>query len=231
MDLATNLKRIHDRIAAACARVNRDPADVTLIAVTKYVDAPTMQALIELGVRDIAENRQQTAASKLPDVAGLQGVSRPRLHFIGPLQRNKVKRVLEKFDVIQSVDSLKLAEEISHRASELQLTADMFVEINIAGEERKSGMPPEQAESVIREIAGLQHIHVLGLMCMAPHSDDAEAARPYFRSLATLSRELRESGALPQDAGNLSMGMSGDFEVAIEEGATHVRIGTALFAS
>jgi PLP dependent protein len=223
MDLSANLQRISQRVARACARAGRDAGDITLIAVTKSVDAATIESLIELGVNEIGENRQQAASDKLPRVANL---SRARLHFIGPLQRNKVRRVLELFQVIHSVDSFRLAQEISRRA---EREVEIFIEVNVAGEAQKQGLPPAQAEAAIREIIKLPGLRVRGLMCMAPYSDDAEAARPYFRRLAALSRELRNAGALPSSADQLSMGMSGDFEVAIEEGATHVRIGTALF--
>lgn len=223
MNLNANLQTIRRRVAQACERAGRAPDSVTLIAVTKSVDAAALQALLDLGVLDVAENRQQAAAAKLPQVANL---ARARLHFIGPLQRNKVKRVLELFHVIHSVDSLKLAQEISSRAGR---DADIFIEINVAGEAQKQGLPPEQAEAVIREIAKLPRLRLRGLMCMAPYGDDPQAARPYFRRLADLSRQLIQAGALPADADQLSMGMSGDFETAIEEGATHVRVGSALF--
>ncbi len=229
MDLAGNLQRVRERIATACARAGRAASDVTLIAVTKSVDAAAVQGLIDLGVEHLAENRQQVASEKFPHVPGLRADKRPTPHFIGPLQRNKVKRVLEWFDVIHSVDSFKLAQEISKRAAELDRTVGIFVEINVAGEEQKQGLPPTQAESVIREILTLPRLHLWGLMCMAPYSDNPETARPHFRALAALSRELLSAGAMPLDASRLSMGMSGDFEVAIEEGATHVRVGSALY--
>lgn len=222
--LKRSLAAVTSRIEAAARRAGRDPAGVTLIAVTKTVDAATTQALIELGVRDIAENRQQSAAEKLPLIPALKGPQRPTLHFIGPLQRNKVKRVLEQFDVIHSVESVKLAGEISKRALELARTADIFVQVNVAGEAQKGGFAPEELCDSLQEIMSLPGLRVLGLMCMAPYSDEPEAARPHFKRLASLSLEL-----LPPEAHALSMGMSGDFEVAIEEGATHVRVGSALF--
>jgi len=219
-----NLQAVAARIAKAARRAGRDPAGVTLIAVTKSVDAATTQALIELGARDIAENRQQSAAEKLPQVPALNGPRRPVLHFIGPLQRNKVKRVLEQFDVIHSVESVKLAAEVSKRALELGRTAAIFVQVNVAGEAQKGGFEPEELGDSLKEIMSLPGLRVLGLMCMAPYSIEPEAARPHFRRLAELSRAL-----MPPGARALSMGMSGDFEVAIEEGATHVRVGSALY--
>ncbi|MCA8916959.1 MAG: YggS family pyridoxal phosphate-dependent enzyme [Planctomycetes bacterium] len=227
--LKTNLNRVQLRMAEAARRAGREPAEVTLIAVTKTVDAQTTQTLIELGVRDIAENRQQTAAEKLPHVQALAGPNRPTLHFIGPLQRNKVKRIIEQFDVIHSVDSVKLAAEISKRAVELQRTAGVFVQVNVAGEEQKGGLEPGELRDSLKEILRLPNLHLWGLMCMAPYDDNPETARPHFKRLAALSREMIEGSSMPAGANRLSMGMSGDFEVAIEEGATHVRIGSALY--
>jgi pyridoxal phosphate enzyme (YggS family) len=227
--LKRNLQAVAARIAKAARRAGRDPAGVTLIAVTKSVDAATTQAVIELGARDIAENRQQSAAEKLPQVPALTGPQRPTLHFIGPLQRNKVKRVLELFDVLHSVESVKLAAEVSKRALELGRTAAIFVQVNVAGEEQKGGLAPEEVGEALKEIVTLPGLRVLGLMCMAPYSIEPEVARPHFKRLAELSRRLLDQGLLPPGASALSMGMSGDFEVAIEEGATHVRVGSALY--
>jgi PLP dependent protein len=219
--LLNNLENVRRRIERAAVRAGRKPADVTLIAVTKTVDASVIQTLIELGVSDIAENRQQNAADKLPKVHGLQVTDRPRLHFIGPLQRNKVKKVLEQFDMVHSVESVKLAEEISRRAVELKRTPGIFIEVNVAGEAQKDGLRPDEVSDSLAEILHLPNLRVQGLMTMAPLIDDPEAARPHFKRLAALARAHQLTG--------LSMGMSGDFEVAIEEGATHVRVGTALF--
>lgn len=216
MDLAGNLETVRRRIAAAANRAGRASGDVTLIAVTKSVDAAVTAGLIGLGVAEIAENRQQAAAAKFPNVPGITGVRR---HFIGPLQRNKVKRVLELFDCIHSVESLKLADEISKRAVEAGKVVDVFVEVNVSRESNKGGFEPDSVAAALPEIRGLPGLNVLGLMCMAPYDDDPEAARPHFKALA--------AHAWPGAA--LSMGMSGDFEVAIEEGATHVRVGSALF--
>lgn len=225
--LARNVSAVRGRIAAACARAGRDPAGVTLIGVTKSVDAAATDALIAQGVRDIGENRQQDAAVKFAAMGRLAGVSR---HFIGPLQRNKVKRVLELFDVIHSVDSLKLAEEIEKRAIELgRKEVPVFLEVNIAAEPQKHGFTPDDLHPALQQCAvQFSRLKVLGLMCMAPHLGDPQAARPHFRRLRELANVPISCG-LSQPLPSLSMGMSGDFEVAIEEGATHVRVGTALF--
>lgn len=227
--LAANLKRVRERIAAACARVNRDLKEVTLIAVTKTVGPDVIQALIELGVTDIGENKLQVAKEKFPHVPGLRDRAKVKRHFIGHLQTNKVKGVLELFDVIHSVDSVKLAEEIDKRASQMKRTAiSCFIEMNCR-EESKSGVAlellPDLYGVVINEC---KRLDLLGLMTMAPADADLEEARVWFNLLAKTALIERDEWA-PPDGNALSMGMSNDFEIAIEEGATHVRIGTALF--
>lgn len=212
--LAANLKRVRERIAAACARVRRDPKEVTLIAVTKTVGPDVMQALIELGVTDIGENRYQAAREKFPQVPALKnrkpGEGRVTTHFIGHLQTNKVKGVLELFDVIHSVDSVKLADEVDKRATR---RVEVFVEVN-SGETSKSGVAYAELPQVLEAVRQCAQLRLLGLMTMAAAEGDP---RPAFEKLRAAS------------PGALSMGMSNDFEIAIEEGATHVRIGTALF--
>ena len=228
--LAANLKRVRERIAAACARVKRDPKEVTLIAVTKTVGPDVMQALIELGVTDIGENKLQAAQEKFPHVPALRK-HRPfegpvRRHFIGHLQSNKVFGVLELFDVIHSIDSAKLALRISAKSKE---PVPSFLEVNVSGEATKEGVSPEVFESELLPMASrCAHVLLQGLMTMAPLSEKRELARPYFRKLRELSEKHTEL-KWPNHLRCLSMGMSNDFEIAIEEGATHVRIGTALF--
>ena len=224
-DLQHNLRQVQARIEAAAKRAKRAAGSVTLIAVTKTVEAPVIQQLLQLGVRNIAENRQQTAAAKLPLLADALAEFRPRLHFIGPLQRNKVKRVVQDFDCIHSVDSVKLAREISTRAIECGRLIDVFVEVNVSGEPQKSGFAPADLASALAEIRTMPALRITGLMTMAPLLENPQAARPHFRELARLC-----AGLCKESERWLSMGMSGDFEVAIEEGATHVRVGSALFA-
>ncbi len=223
-DLRHNLQQALARIEAAAKRAHRAADSVTLVAVTKTVEAPVIAQLLQLGVRDIAENRQQTAAAKLPLLADALREFRPRLHFIGPLQRNKVKRVVQDFDCIHSVDSVKLALEISHRALECGRVIDVFIEVNVSGEPQKSGLAPAEVAAALAEIRALPALRIQGLMTMAPLLESPEAARPHFRELARLSTAHCGEGER-----GLSMGMSGDFEVAIEEGATHVRVGSALY--
>ena len=222
--LAGNLKRVRERIAAACARVNRDPKEVTLIAVTKTVGPEVIQALIELGVTDIGENKLQAAKEKFPHVPGLRDRTKVKRHFIGHLQTNKVKGVLELFDVIHSVDSVKLAEEINKRAARAKQDIKCFVELNVSGEASKEGFSPEEFGECTDKIVLLPDLWFRGYMTMAPQTLNPEEVRPVFRKLAKLVRAWSETSAT-----YLSMGMSNDFEIAIEEGATHVRIGTALF--
>ena len=222
--LAGNLKRVRERIAAACARVKRDPKEVTLIAVTKTVGPDVIQALIELGVTDIGENKLQAAQEKFPQVPGLRDRTKVKRHFIGHLQTNKVKGVLELFDVIHSVDSVKLAEEINKRAARAKQDIKCFVELNVSGEASKEGFSPEEFGECADKIVLLPDLWFRGYMTMAPQTLNPEEVRPVFRKLAKLVRAWSETSAT-----YLSMGMSNDFEIAIEEGATHVRIGTALF--
>ena len=239
--LAANLRRVRERIAAACARVKRDPKEVTLIAVTKTVGPEVMQALIELGVTDIGENKLQAAQEKFPHVPAFEdrkpGEGRAprdekpwpvRTHFIGHLQTNKVRGVLQLFDVIHTIDSIKLVQEIERRAIELgQPIVPCFIEVN-SGEAQKSGVSKSELHAVYEAVRLCKHIDLLGLMTMAPMGATAEELRLCFGELrlTALDDYLIDPWA---EQGYRSMGMSNDFEIAIEEGATHVRIGTALF--
>jgi pyridoxal phosphate enzyme (YggS family) len=231
--LSRNLADVRGRIDAAASRAGRDPASVTLVAVTKYVDAATMDALVAAGVADIGENRLQVAEPKFAAMT-----SRPRRHFIGTLQGNKVKQVLGLFDAIHAVDRLSLAEAIDRRATELGLPSiPCFVEVNVSGEASKSGLAPVALFQALREMQNnLPRVFLAGLMTMAPASDNAEQSRPFFAKLRQLRDNALAEGFVRPAPGapipvlsGLSMGMSGDFEVAVEEGATHVRIGTALY--
>ena len=204
--LEANLQDVRGRIAAACARAKRDPASVTLIAVTKTVDRELIPRLADFGVTDIGENRPVEGLDRVGALAGF------RRHMIGNLQTNKLGKALQWADVIHSVDRASLVRELAKSNKRLPI----FVQINVSGEASKGGYRPEEAEGAVAEARRSQE--VLGLMTMAPEGADA---RPHFRRL----RELAARIGLQ----NLSMGMSQDYEVAVEEGATHVRVGTAIF--
>ena len=216
--IAENVVRVRARIAAACDRAGRDPADVTLIAVTKTHLAEAVAAAYAAGIRDFGENRVQEAAEKIPAARAL-GVE-ATWHLIGNLQRNKVAAALPLFDVIHSVDSLRLAEALNERST---AGARVLLEVNVSGEASKHGVSPEDAPDLAERIGHMRHIALLGLMTVAPIAAEPEDARPIFRRL----RDLRDALGLRE----LSMGMTGDFEVAIEEGATFVRVGRAIFGA
>ncbi len=221
-DFETRLAEIRRRMASACQRAGRRADEVTLIAVTKNFGPEAVQEAWQAGIGIMGENRVQEAAAKIPaSVAG------PEWHLIGHLQRNKVRPALALFPVIHSVDSLKLAQQIDHVAAELGARPEILLEINAAGEASKFGLKPEEVPPLLEELLALRQITLGGLMTMAPIAPDPETVRPIFAAVRQ-HRDAweREFGiALPQ----LSMGMSSDFEVAIEEGATLIRLGTALF--
>ena len=222
MDLAVNFSAIQQRIAAACARAGRDPASVTLVAVSKGQPPEVIRAAAEAGQTLFGENKIQEAKVKIslcPD--------RLQWHFIGHLQSNKCREAVRLFSMIESVDSLALAEEINKWAGQSAKTMPVLLEVNVAGEATKFGFTPERLLAELERINALPKIEIHGLMTIAPWSPEPERARAVFRRL----RELNESCGkiLGAPLTQLSMGMSGDFEVAIEEGATLVRVGTALF--
>ena len=222
-DLSEILSEIRAKISAACARVGRDPNDVEIIAVTKTHGAETVDEAWRAGLAIVGENKVQEAAWKKP--ASLTG---PAWHLIGHLQSNKVRAALELFDFIHSVDSIKLADRINFIADEIGASPHLLLEVNVSGEKSKSGLPPTAVMSTLEHIAReCPRLTVEGLMTMAPFSENPEDARPYFRKL----RELRDACEQELSMGlpRLSMGMSGDYEVAVEEGATWVRLGTVLF--
>ncbi|HAL62585.1 MAG TPA: YggS family pyridoxal phosphate-dependent enzyme [Chloroflexi bacterium] len=232
IDIAANLERVRERMADAARRADRNPEEITLVAVTKAIEPAMVKQAIALGLRDFGENRVQEAEWKIPLLP------EATWHMIGHLQRNKVKKALLIFDMIHSVDSLRLAQEIDRRASRIGARVPVLLEVNLSGEATKYGfrMAPrvtrgEEKEtffSYVEEILRLYHLEVRGLMTMAPLVAHPEEARPYFQRLRGLREELRER--FPQASWEeLSMGMTDDFEVAIEEGATMVRIGRAIF--
>ncbi len=218
------LESIRTRIRSACAAAGRSPDGVELIAVSKTFPADDVRELFEAGQTVFGESRQQEAA---PKIAALPGAI--HWHFIGRVQRNKVRKLLTDFEVIHAVDSLRLAEHIDEVAAEMGLFPRVFLQVNLAGEESKGGYEPAVLESEMPGLLALRRVEILGLMTIPPEGPDAESSRPWFAELRQLRDGLedRHEVRLP----GLSMGMSGDFEVAIAEGATHVRVGSAIFGS
>ncbi len=216
VSVAMRLRGVEERIAAACRRAGRKSSDIILVAITKGVEATAIIEAYAAGVRHFGENRVQEALWKRPALLWLQ--PSPTWHMVGHLQTNKIKATLELFDIIHSIDSLRLAEEMSRRVIK---PSPVLLEVNVSAEATKDGFAPQELPGALEAIRKLTNIEVQGLMTIAPLVEDPEEARPYFRQL----RSLRDSFGLA----HLSMGMTDDFEVAIEEGATMVRIGRAIF--
>ncbi len=223
MSIKTNLQIIQTKIAEACTRSGRNVDDVKIVAVSKTVAVPQIAEAIAAGIDTIGENRVPEALLKHQEIGNTVA-----WHLIGHLQTNKVKKALQIFNVIESVDSLHLAEEINRRALEIDKIIDIFVQVNTSGEAGKTGFPPGQVEAAIQELVELKNIRITGLMTIGAFVDDPELARPEFRQLQTLFSMLNKKYQI-NTLKHLSMGMTNDYPVAIEEGATCVRIGRALF--
>ena len=222
--LETNLKEVRKNINEACARSHRNPSEVTLIAVGKTKPVSMLQAVYDCSQRHFGENKVQEMCEKmevLPEDI--------KWHMIGHLQTNKVKYIVGKTELIHSVDSLRLAEEIEKQAAKKDVIADILGEVNIANEESKFGIQKEETISLIRQIAGFSHVRVRGLMTIAPYVENPEENRIYFRGIRQLSVDIENENIDNVDMKVLSMGMTGDYQVAIEEGATLVRVGTGIF--
>lgn len=226
VDIRENIAAVRKRIAEAASRSGRNPEGITLVAVTKTVETHRIREGIAAGLTVFGENRVQEAEGKVCEIG--HGV---RWHMIGHLQTNKAKRAVELFDLIQSVDSLHLAREIEKRAAAVGRRIPVLLQVDLAGEETKFGFTPDELIRDLEEVAGCSHIEVSGLMTIPPLSPDPEESRPYFRQLAQIRETISAqcTGDVRMDI--LSMGMSQDYEVAVEEGATMVRIGTALFGA
>ncbi len=219
-----NYRKVEARVAAACERCGRKREEVTLIAVSKTKPVEMIQELIAAGVRDFGENKAQEMKEKIEQITDPL-----RWHFIGHLQTNKVKYVVGRACLIHSVSSLHLAEAIQKEADKKNVQCPVLVEVNIANEVTKSGIGEADAVELVRQVAALPNLKVRGLMAIAPPVEDPEENRPYFREMRRLAESIREMGLPGVSMEELSMGMTGDFEVAIEEGATMVRVGTAIF--
>lgn len=214
LELAERLAAIEERMGKACARSGRGRASLTLLAVSKVFPPSAIEEAYGLGLREFGENYVQEFEGKFPVVKDLPGA---RFHFIGHLQSNKARRAAQLFSTIETVDSEKLARRLNEPGTPL----DIYLEVKLSDEDSKAGCPPEELGALVAAVRGMPNLTLRGLMTMPPWSEDAERSRPYFHRLAELAREHGVEG--------LSMGMSHDFEVAIEEGATLIRVGTALF--
>lgn len=224
--LLENIKNVYRKISSAAIRSGRSPFDVTLVAVTKTVPVSTVQEAIELGLRVFGESRVQEAREKIVRIRDQMPDYDVSWHLVGHLQKNKVKHAVELFDLIHSVDSAELAREIDARAGNLGKIQHILIQVKLSHEETKSGIHENQLIPLLEETRTLEHIRIEGLMTIPPFSADPEQAKPYFRRLRDLRDRAEQRGfRLP----HLSMGMTHDFEVAILEGATMVRIGTAIF--
>ncbi len=225
-DIAANIEKIKQRIAAACSRAGRDPHSVELMAVTKTVSTERILQAVDAGITLLGENYVQEAREKQELLGG-----RARMHLIGHLQTNKAKYAVRLFDCVHSVDRLELAQELNKRAKAVNRTLDILIEVNVSGEQTKNGVSPAQVRELIGRIAGLENLSVRGLMTMAPYSDDPKTSRPYFQALRQLRDDIAREEIPRVQMAELSMGMTDDFEVAIEEGSTIVRIGRAIFGA
>ncbi len=236
--LAENFKRIERRIADACKRVDRDPARVRLVTVTKYASFDVIRALVELGVTDLGENRVQSLTRRAAMVSEwlsrrargpAENLQQPRWHMIGHLQRNKVRAVLPWVELIHSVDSLRLAEEIDTQAGKLERNIPILLEVNAAEESSKHGVAVAATTHLAEQIASLENLELRGLMSMAPFTSNESVIRHTFQRVRELFDEVVGDRLCGPAFRELSLGMSNDFEYAIEVGATYVRIGSALF--
>ena len=226
MSVAENMAEVERKVCEACARAGRSRGEVTLIAVSKTKPVSMIEELLPGGTVDFGENKVQELVDKYEKLP-----KDIHWHLIGHLQRNKVKYIVDKACLIHSVDSLRLAETISSEGAKRNITVPVLIEVNVAGEETKFGVSPQEAESLVREIAKLQYISIKGLMTIAPFVDDPEENRVHFAALRKLSVDIKNKNIDNVSMDILSMGMTGDYEVAIEEGATMVRVGTGIFGA
>jgi len=224
--LAARLTAVRERIAAAAKSCGRQPEEVKLIAISKTHPASVIRTLIEFGATDLGENRVQEAEEKITEI----GRERARWHLVGHLQANKARRAVNLFEVIHSVDSLDLAQRLNRLcAEEGREKLPILIQVDLGHEETKSGIDESELTHLVDGLRSLKHLELIGLMTLPPFFDDTEQSRPFFRRLRELRDELELRGAFGNRKGELSMGMTHDFEIAIQEGATMVRIGTAIF--
>ena len=222
--ITENLEQVRKNIVEACKAVNRDPGEVTLISVSKTKPASMLQEAYDAGSRDFGENKVQEIMDKYPQLP-----SDIRWHMIGHLQRNKVKYIVDKVALIHSVDSLRLAETIENEAAKHNVTVPILIEVNVAQEESKFGLKTDEVLALVESVAKLPHINIKGLMTIAPYVEDPEENRGIFRQLKKLSVDIEAKNINNVNMSVLSMGMTGDYQVAVQEGATMVRVGTGIF--
>ena len=227
MGVSENLNDVISKIRAAALKANRDPGSVRLVVVSKTVGPERVMEAVSAGALILGENRVQEAAAKMESVTGRipAGVE---WHLIGTLQKNKAKHAVGVFRLIHSIDSVELAREIDRQAAKRGLVQNVLLELNIAGEASKHGFAPEEAKAAAKEVSGLANISLDGLMCVPPFTDDPEDSRPFFVKMRGLLAEINTMGL---NLTELSMGMTQDYEIAVQEGATLVRVGTAIFGA
>lgn len=223
MDVRSNLEEIQSNIKRACQKVNRKPSEITIIGVTKYVTIERAEEVIEVGITNLGENRTDELTEKHNQLK-----NNVKWHFIGTLQSRKVKDIIHKVDAIHSLDRLSVAKQIDSRSEE---PMDCFVQVNVSGETSKHGLSPEDVLPFIEQLNEYDNVRVVGLMTMAPHIEDEDKLRQVFRNLAQLKDTVQSNNFPHAPCQFLSMGMSNDYEIAIEEGATHIRIGSKLVGS
>ncbi|GAA0495116.1 YggS family pyridoxal phosphate-dependent enzyme [Salinibacillus aidingensis] len=220
MNVAENLASIRENIEQACRKSGRDPQEVSIIAVTKYVSIETANQAIQAGIKDIGENRKEGFLEKYNELG-----TEATWHFIGTLQSRKVKDVIDQIDYLHSLDRLSLAKEVNKRASE---KIKCFVQVNVSGEDSKHGINPEEVIPFVEKLGNYEHIEVSGLMTMAPQTENEDLLRGCFQNLRKLKEQIQNLQLPHAPCTYLSMGMSNDYSIAVEEGATHIRIGTKL---
>lgn len=223
-----NIDKVNKKIRAVCSRINYNPEEIVLVGISKYADVSLMNEAIAAGLIHIGENRVQDAKQKFSELIAGHPIVR---HMVGHLQTNKVKTAVEIFDLIESVDSVKLAQEIQKQAEKSNKKISVLAQVNVSGEEQKSGMAPDEIDEFIKQVVEFDHITVQGLMTIGPLTEDRDVVRDCFRRLKIIFDQIKNQYYSDQrlEMKYLSMGMSGDFEMAIEEGANMVRIGRAIF--
>jgi pyridoxal phosphate enzyme (YggS family) len=225
LQLQDQINNVEQRIQSACNRAGRDRKDIQIIGVTKYVDLVKTEEALNRGIHHLGENRWNHAKEKWEHIGDAA-----TWHFIGHLQTNKTKDVVGRFAYIHSLDRISLLQELNKKAEQMNVTTQAFIQVNVSGEQSKYGLAPEELFSFVTESVLYPHVHIVGLMTMAPHEANPEHTRPVFQGLRKLRDELNERALIAHPIDHLSMGMSNDFEIAIEEGSTWLRLGSVLFA-